>query len=100
MNAGTFARPVIILTGLGVPRTIASIAEAYQFLIDWPGFARDAVYAFALKACQAALAGDIETETARGLFVAIAEKHDLLAPDMKTIVAFRKRRASDPHAGE
>ncbi|WP_291820506.1 DUF982 domain-containing protein [Bosea sp. (in: a-proteobacteria)] len=90
----------MILTGLGVPRIVASVAEAYQFLIDWPGFARDAAHAFALKACQAALAGEIEIETARGVFVALAEKHDLLAPEMKAIVAFRKRRTSDPHAGE
>ncbi|MDP3257821.1 MAG: DUF982 domain-containing protein [Bosea sp. (in: a-proteobacteria)] len=90
----------MILTGLGVPRTVASIAEAYHFLIDWPGFKRDAAHAFALKACRAALAGEIEIETARGLFIALAEKHDLLAPDMKSIVAFRKRHASDPHAGE
>lgn len=99
MQDGTFARPVTILTGFGVPRTIASITEAHQFLTDWPGFARDSAHAFALKACQAALASEIETETARGLFVALAEKHDLLAPEMMAIVAFRKRRASDPHAG-
>lgn len=100
MKTGTFARPVTILAGFGMPRTVASVADAYQCLIDWPGFTRDAAHAFALKACQAALAGEIETETARGLFVALAEKHDLMAPEMKAIVAFRKRRASDPHAGE
>jgi hypothetical protein len=100
MRTDIFARPVTILTGFGSPKTIRSTTEAHQLLLDDPGFPRDAVHAFAVKACQAALAGEIETETARGLFIALAERHDLLAPDVKTIAAFRKRPGSDPHPGK
>lgn len=100
MRTDLFARPVTILTGPGFPKTVRSVTEAYHVLMDDPGFARDAGYAFALKACQAALAGEIEVETARGLFVALAEKLDLLAPDLKAFTAFQKRRGNDPHPGE
>ncbi|POR48348.1 DUF982 domain-containing protein [Bosea psychrotolerans] len=100
MRTDLFARPVTILTGPGFPRAVRSLTEAYQLLIDDPGFTRDAGYTFALKACQAALAGEIEVETARGLFVALAEKHDLLAPDLKAFTAFQRRRGNDPHPGD
>lgn len=100
MRTDMFARPVTLLTGLGFPKTVRSIGEAYQLLIDDPVFTRDAAHAFALKACQAALAGEIEAETARGLFIALAEKHDLLAPDVKVTAALQRGRANDPHAGE
>ena len=42
-------------------------------------------------------ASDIEAETARGLFAAFAEQHDLLAPDTNSIAASRLRRDRDPH---
>ena len=99
MDRHTFAKPVKILTGLGIPTTIRSVAEAHRILLDSTDFKRDAAHAFALKACQAALAGEIETETVRGLFVALAEKHDLLAPDITATAVFHKRRGNDPHPG-
>ncbi|MDH6298251.1 hypothetical protein M2315_004741 [Agrobacterium fabrum] len=57
---------------------------------------RDTAYSVALKACGAALRGEIEAETARGLFAAFAEKHDLLAPETDIITA-SSRRHKDPH---
>lgn len=100
MDTNTFAKPVMILTGLGFPRTVRSIEEAHHVLLNSTDFKRDAAHTFALRACQAALAGKIETETARSLFVALAEKHDLLAPDVTAIAAFQKRRGNDPHPAE
>jgi hypothetical protein len=41
----------------------------------------------ALKACKAALAGEIEAETARGMFFAFAQRNDLLAPRLDEVVA-------------
>ncbi|MEI5632022.1 DUF982 domain-containing protein [Ensifer sp. CCNWLY38] len=41
----------------------------------------------ALNACRAALAGEIDVETARGTFVAFARRANLLAPDTDAIVA-------------
>ncbi|WP_407829791.1 DUF982 domain-containing protein [Staphylococcus aureus] len=51
----------------------------------------------ALKACRAALRGEIEADTARGLFAAFAAKHDLLAPDVDVISASRHSHDKDPH---
>jgi hypothetical protein len=58
---------------------------------------RDHAHALAWRACGAALRGEIEAETARGLFAAFAHKHDLLAPDTDVIVASRLSQDKDPH---
>lgn len=84
-----FERPVVILTGLGHPTAICSAMEAYMFLADWPKSQRDAAHAFASKACLAAVRGEIEPETAKGLFASWAEKHDLLALEATVPVGSR-----------
>ena len=71
MKPDMFRQPVSILVGLG-----------YRHLVEWPASQRDGAHSIALKACSAALRGEIEAETARGLFTAFAEKHDLLAPEI------------------
>ena len=58
---------------------------------------RDYADAVALKACAAALRGEIEAETARGLFTAFVKKHDLLAPETGAIAALGLRRDRNPH---
>jgi hypothetical protein len=70
--------------------------DAYRHLAEWPASRRDTAHSVALKACGAALLGEIEPETARGLFAAFAEKHDLLAPENDVIAASRIRRDRDP----
>lgn len=79
MQSSIFDRPVTILVGLGYPKQIKTVFEAYQFLMDWSGNSPE--QRAAARACKAALAGDIEPATARGVFVAFAAKKDLLAPD-------------------
>jgi len=97
MKPDMFKQPVSILVGLGFPAQIHSVMDAYRHLVEWPASLRDAAHSVALKACSAALRGEIEAETARGLFKAFAEKHDLLAPETNTIAASRLRRDRDPH---
>ena len=97
ITSDDFERPVVILAGLGHPTAIASAMEAYIFLTDWPMSRRDLVHGFALKACLAAIRGDIEADTARGLFASWAEKHDLLAPDVAAFAGSR-RQGSRGHA--
>ncbi|NRP87331.1 hypothetical protein GFPCMMHI_03251 [Ensifer adhaerens] len=97
MKPDMFQEPVSILVGLGFPAEIRSVTEAYRHLMEWPASSRDPAHSIALKACDAALRGEIEAETVRGLFAAFAEKHDLLAPDGDVIVASRLRRNRDPH---
>ncbi len=80
LPSDAFERPVVILTGFGHPTAICSAMEAYMFLCDWPRSQRDACHGFAMKACLAAVRGDIEPETAKGLFASWAERRDILAP--------------------
>lgn len=95
MKPDMFREPVSILVGLGFPAQIRSVMDAYRHLVEWPASLRDTAHSVALAACGAALRGEIEPETARGLFSAFAEKHDLLAPENDIIAASRARR--DPH---
>jgi len=97
MKPDMFKQPVSILVGLGFPAKVCSVMDAYRHLSEWPASLRDTAHSVALKACRAALRGEIEAETARGLFAAFAEKHDLLAPEIDAIAASRLRRDRDPH---
>ncbi|MGR9079689.1 DUF982 domain-containing protein (plasmid) [Rhizobium leguminosarum] len=97
MKPDMFKQPVSILVGLGFPAEIRSVMDAYRHLVEWPASLRDAAHSVALKACSAALRGEIEAETARGLFKTFAEKHDLLATETNTIAVSRLRRDRDPH---
>jgi hypothetical protein len=82
-----FEHPVTIIVGLGLPRQVNTVLEAYAILNEWPPSGRSTAHAMALKACKAALAGEIEAETARGMFFAFAQRNDLLAPRLDEVVA-------------
>lgn len=97
MKPDMFRQPVSILVGLGFPAQVRSVTDAYRHLAEWPASFRDTAHTVAFKACGAALRGEIEPETARGLFVAFAEKHDLLAPETDAIAPLGFRRDKDPH---
>ncbi|MDR7144940.1 DUF982 domain-containing protein [Rhizobium sp. BE258] len=97
MKPDMFRKPVTILVGLGFPAEVRTVMDAYRHLVEWPTSFRDTAHSVALKACQAALRGEIEAETARGLFVAFAQKHELLAPQTSAVVASRARSDRDPH---
>jgi len=97
MKPDMFKQPVSILVGLGFPAKVRSVMDAYRHLSEWPASMRDTAHSVALNACGAALRGEIEAETARGLFAAFAEKHDLLAPESDAIAASHLRRDRDPH---
>ncbi|KAA0685330.1 DUF982 domain-containing protein [Neorhizobium sp. P12A] len=97
MKPDMFREPISILVGLGFPAEVRNATDAYRHLCEWPMRSRDHAHAVALRVCGAALRGEIEAETARGLFAAFAEKHDLLAPHAATIAASKLRRYRDPH---
>ncbi|TIT41901.1 MAG: DUF982 domain-containing protein, partial [Mesorhizobium sp.] len=56
-----------------------SVVDAYQFVTDWCGNSPE--QKAAIRACKAALAGDIDAETARGILVRFARKKDILVED-------------------
>ncbi|TPJ51469.1 DUF982 domain-containing protein [Mesorhizobium sp. B2-7-1] len=72
----TFRKPVRVWVGLGFPRQLNSVVDAYQFVIDWCGNSPE--QKAAIRACKAALAGEIDAETARGIFVQFARRKDIL----------------------
>lgn len=64
---------------MGFPRQLNTVVDAYQFAIDWCGNSPE--QKAAIRACKAALVGDIDAETARGVFTAFARKKDILFED-------------------
>ncbi len=89
MEHNQFQHPVRVLVGLGFPTNIQSVREAFVLLDEWPPSKRNAAHGIALNACRAALAGEVDAETARSTFVAFARRMDLLVPAAGDIVAAR-----------
>ncbi|WP_099864711.1 DUF982 domain-containing protein [Pararhizobium haloflavum] len=88
MPKGTFAEPINTLVGIGFVKPICSVEDAYIFLMEWRGLqASDHAHKVALKAVRAALAGEIEPDTARSFVEIFARKAGLLAPVMDTVIA-------------
>lgn len=76
MLAQPFEKPIHVLVGLGFPRQLNTVVDAYQFAQDWCGNSPE--QRAAIRACKAALAGEVDPETARGVFAAFARRKDLL----------------------
>lgn len=79
MVSQPFEKPVRVWVGLGFPRQLNSVVDAYQFVTDWCGSSPE--QKAAIRACKAALAGDIDAETARGIVIQFAKKKDILAEE-------------------
>ncbi|RVD55668.1 DUF982 domain-containing protein [Mesorhizobium sp. M2D.F.Ca.ET.185.01.1.1] len=79
MLSKPFENPIRVWVGMGFPRQLNTVADAYQFATDWCGNSPE--QKAAIRACRAALVGDIDAETARGIFVAFARKKDILIED-------------------
>ena len=81
MNTNTFKQPVPIFVGLGFPHQVESVGEAHQILSDWPTASRGFDHAVALDACRSALAGEVDSDTARSVFERFARRRGILAPE-------------------
>jgi len=79
MLSQPFKEPVRVWVGLGFPRQLNSVVDAYQFATEYCGNSPE--QRAAIRACKAALTGEIDPETARGVFVAFAKKKGLIAED-------------------
>ena len=67
-------QPVAIFVGLGFPREIDTVFDAFQILNEWSG-GRGEVYQAALQSCRDALAGSgDETPMRRQMFEAFATR--------------------------
>jgi hypothetical protein len=91
----TFEEPVPVFVGLGYLTRIETVSQAYALLSDWPCGQRDPAHAVALNACKAALAREIDSETARSAFAAFASKKGILASEADPVVAAISTSALD-----
>jgi uncharacterized protein DUF982 len=87
-----FNRPVAIFVGLGFPREIETVFDAFQALNEWSG-ARGEAYQVALQSCRDALTDSGDVAHARQMFEAFARDRDILAPD--ALAASARRHAED-----
>lgn len=92
MLSQPFEKPVCVWVGLGFPRQLNTIVDAYQFVLDWCGNSPE--QNAAIRACKAALTGDVDVETARGVVVAFARKKDILVEEGDMPVPARGTRPS------
>ena len=92
MLSKPFENPIRVWVGMGFPRQLNTVVDAYQFATDWCGNSPE--QKAAIRACKAALAGDIEAETARGIFAAFARKKDILIEDGNMPPPYWKARPS------
>ncbi|TPK80110.1 DUF982 domain-containing protein [Mesorhizobium sp. B2-4-17] len=90
MLSKPFKKPIRVWVGLGFPRQLNTVVDAYQFAMDYCGNSPE--QRAAIRACNAALTGDIDAETARGVFVAFAEKKGLVADEWVPLPVKNERR--------
>lgn len=79
MLSQAFDEPIRVWVGLGFPRQLNSVVDAYQFATEYCGNSPE--QRAAIRACKAALIGEVDAETARGVFVAFAKKKGLMVDE-------------------
>jgi hypothetical protein len=76
-----FDRPVSIFVGLGFPRDVETVLDAYQVLTEWPAASRGPAHERALARCRAVLAGEADAGRVRAAFETFARERGILAPE-------------------
>lgn len=92
MTKKLFGRPVPILVGLGFPRYVENIWQAYDVLNEWPS--RGPAHKAAFDACRAGLADEVDVETVRAAFDKFARKAGILAYDIAAETPARAKTAA------
>ncbi|CAM5563133.1 hypothetical protein ATER59S_04740 [Aquamicrobium terrae] len=80
MKQVKFDQPVPVFIGLGFPREVASVIEAYDILIEWNGI-RDLDQTGAIEVCRKALNGKRTGEDARKAFQQFAINKGILSEE-------------------
>lgn len=91
MVSKPFEKPIRVWVGLGFPRQLNTVVDAYQFAADYCGNSPE--QKAAIRACKAALVGDIDAETACGVFEAFARKKGLIVDDWVPHVSSAERNS-------
>ncbi|RWD89667.1 MAG: DUF982 domain-containing protein [Mesorhizobium sp.] len=84
--------PVAITVGAGFKREIASLAAMQNFLKEWPAAMRGDSYCAAVRACDAARAGEMKLEKARRAFLSFAEKAGIMWTGIDPVTALREAK--------
>ncbi|TIN23333.1 DUF982 domain-containing protein [Mesorhizobium sp.] len=74
MNAEAFSSPIFVKRASYIVQEIASLADAFDLLNEWPEDRRDLTYETALRACCDAYAGHIPVDAASNAFVGFAKR--------------------------
>ena len=87
--SGRFMVPVTVFVGLGAQRDLTSTYDLLQFLNEWPNARRGPIFTTALRACNAALAGELTDEDARKAFSSFARASAILASGVEPVANAR-----------
>jgi hypothetical protein len=98
MRSISFSKPVSIFVGLGFPRAVDDVLEAYTLLNEWPQASRCPAHLVALHTCAAVLGGRGSATDARGAFEAFATDRGILAPEALQRGANQLRRELWPRS--
>lgn len=78
MNAEAFSSPIFVKRATYIVQEIASLADAIDFLNEWPEDGRDLTHETALKACHDAYTGHQPVSAACNAFVGFAKRVAIL----------------------
>lgn len=80
MTAQKFDQPVSVFIGLGFPREIATVLDAYDLLLEWNGIP-DLDYHAAVDVCRKALSAERTVQEARDAFERFANNRGILSDE-------------------
>jgi hypothetical protein len=80
MTIFKFDRPVSVFIGLGFPREVGSVLDAYDLLLEWNGIP-DVDYHAAVDVCRKALKGERTAQQARDAFRRFAANRGILSEE-------------------
>ncbi|MEI9414610.1 DUF982 domain-containing protein [Mesorhizobium sp. Cs1299R1N1] len=95
MNADVFSSSIFVKRATHIVQEIASLADAIEFLDEWPEVRRDLIHETALRVCYDAHDGHKPVSTARNAFVGFSERAGILVdstPAMKSIASAHSSR--------
>lgn len=92
MNHDVFSTPVQLLLGLGIPRPITNVMQAYAILGDLPRAEAPAEYDRACRICLDAIRRTASGEQARAAFVQFADASGRLVAGVDVDIAAQTYR--------
>ena len=96
MGQVKFDQPVAVFIGLGFPREVVSVIEAYDILIEWNGI-RDLDQTGAIEVCRESLNGKRTGRDARLAFQQFALNKGILSEEVYSRAAATFRQEWSVH---